>query len=81
MTAGNEIAKFVVRMPATLHAAVKDRAEKNRRSMNSEILVLLEAGMMATTTELRLPEGVTDLSGMLGDPAALHEALTKTLGN
>lgn len=54
MTAGNEIAKFVVRMPATMHAAVKARAEKNRRSMNSELLVLLEAGMQATTTEPRL---------------------------
>lgn len=81
MTAGTETAKFLTRMPAAMHAAVKARAEKNRRSMNSELLVLLEAGMMAATTELRLPEGVTNLSGMLGDPAALHEALAKTLGN
>lgn len=81
MTVGTETAKFVVRMPATLHTAVKARAEKNRRSMNSELLVLLEAGMLATTTELRLPEGVTDLSGVLGDPVALHDALARTLGN
>lgn len=39
--------QFVVRMPPGMRDQLKRRAEENRRSLNSEILVLLEAAVAA----------------------------------
>lgn len=41
------VTKFVVRMPDEMHARIKESARRNRRSMNSEMLVLLETGQLA----------------------------------
>lgn len=38
-----EYEKFIIRLPLGLKAVIKQQAEKNHRSMNSEILVALEA--------------------------------------
>jgi hypothetical protein len=42
-----EIAPFGVRMPPELKDWLKQRAERNRRSANSEILALMEQARMA----------------------------------
>ena len=36
-----------VRIPPELHALIKTSAENERRSLNSQIIVLLEAGLVA----------------------------------
>ena len=38
----SSIGPFGLRMPASLHKTVKRAAKENRRSMNSEIVVMLE---------------------------------------
>lgn len=37
--------RFIIRMPDGLRERIKSIAEQNRRSMNSEILVILERGL------------------------------------
>lgn len=37
-----EIEKFIIRLPLGLRAVIREQAERNHRSMNSEILVALE---------------------------------------
>ena len=40
-------------IPDELHAKLKDSAERNRRSLNSEILVLLESAFAAPVVDVR----------------------------
>jgi hypothetical protein len=37
-----DIVRFLLRLPAELHAEMKDMADQDRRSLHAEILVLLE---------------------------------------
>jgi plasmid stability protein len=37
--------QFVIRMPDGMRDRIKTRSEANRRSMNAEVIVLLEAAM------------------------------------
>lgn len=39
--------KFIIRFDGEQREAIKQRAEKNRRSMNAELLVLIDAGISA----------------------------------
>ena len=39
--------KFIIRFDGEQREAIKLRAEKNRRSMNAELLVLIDAGISA----------------------------------
>ena len=41
------IAPFGLRLPANLRAWLKQRAEANHRSMNSEIIAILEQALLA----------------------------------
>ena len=41
----------MVRLPPDLHAAVKRLAESQRRSMNSEIIILLELAVKAASAQ------------------------------
>ena len=40
-------------IPDDLHALLKESAERNRRSLNSEILVRLESGFTAPVVDVR----------------------------
>ncbi|WP_330287409.1 TA system antitoxin ParD family protein [Streptomyces sp. NBC_00576] len=51
---------FNVRFPEDLHARVRTQATADRRSINSEILHLIEVGLAAVSAD----------AGSLGDPAA-----------
>ncbi len=42
---GRKAEQFIVRMPPGLRDRLKQRAEENRRSLNSEIVVVLEAAV------------------------------------
>ncbi|WP_083904527.1 Arc family DNA-binding protein [Nocardiopsis kunsanensis] len=44
----DEEKRVTVRIPADLHARVAAQAKADRRSLNSEILYLLEAGLART---------------------------------
>lgn len=48
-------AKFLLRLPDDLSRAVRARATASRRSINSEMLHLLELGLLASTTSVTLP--------------------------
>lgn len=39
----NQISTFPLRLPPELRQWLKDTADKNRRAMNSEVLIILEA--------------------------------------
>jgi len=43
--AGNDVEKFVVRLPSGMRSQIADVARTNRRSMNSEIIARLEDSM------------------------------------
>lgn len=43
--------QFMVRLPDGMRDKLKELAAQNRRSMNAEIIVALEAGMQAATGE------------------------------
>ena len=51
-------------IPEELHARLKESAEKNRRSLNSEILIRLESAFSAPVVdvreELRLMKAITE---------------------
>lgn len=47
----NKPVPVMVRLPADLHAKIKRLAEIERRSMNSEIIILLESAIEATVTD------------------------------
>ena len=55
--------KFVVHMPYGLHAKYVKKAEENNRSMNSEIVLQLEKGLLEP--EETQPAGWTPQIGML----------------
>lgn len=40
--------KFIIRFDGKQREAIKSRAEKNRRSMNAELLALIDAGISVT---------------------------------
>lgn len=40
--------KFIIRFDGKQREAIKLRAEKNRRSMNAELLALIDAGISVT---------------------------------
>lgn len=42
--------RFALRIPQELHASLQKSAEKNRRSLNSEILTLLEISLGKATS-------------------------------
>lgn len=43
----NKPVPIMVRLPADLHAVIKQLAESERRSMNSQIIILLESAIEA----------------------------------
>lgn len=43
----HQIAPYGLRMPPDLHAQVKELAREKRRSMNAQIVVMLENGVTA----------------------------------
>lgn len=47
----NKPVPIMVRLPADLHAVIKQLAESERRSMNSQIIILLESAIKATVTD------------------------------
>jgi predicted transcriptional regulator len=49
--------RFPVRLPSDLHQALKTVAEKNRRSLHSEILVSLEQHVEANRHLIAAAEG------------------------
>lgn len=59
--------QFKLRIPAPMHEAVKALATRNRRSMNAQIVLMLERGLekesapTAATVEARMSE--TNLEG------------------
>lgn len=48
---------FNVRFPEDLHARVRTQATADRRSINSEILYLIEVGLAAVLTDSGAPGG------------------------
>lgn len=40
--------KFIIRFDGNQRETIKSRAEKNRRSMNAELLALIDAGISVT---------------------------------
>lgn len=43
--------RFMLRFPDGLRDCVRDRADKNERSMNSEIIFLIKKGMESTSDQ------------------------------
>lgn len=43
--------QFVVRLPGDLRARVKAQAQRNRRSMNAEIVLMIEAGLRSAVPQ------------------------------
>jgi len=62
-----EADKYVVRFPEGLRDRVKEQATRNRRSMNAEIVVAIEAAMRMTagTNALDSNPAVIDQTGAL----------------
>lgn len=52
--------QFVVRFPDGMRDSIKERADRNRRSMNSEILEILEAALGASENG----DGANSLEGV-----------------
>jgi hypothetical protein len=85
------VEKFVIRLPAGLRDQIKQISEQNRRSMNSEILMMIEGHlhsqlqneMIAANPDDGFAPGKRaeeDLKGMLEAlPADKKEALLKLL--
>lgn len=53
---------FNVRFPEDLHARVRAQATADRRSINSEILHLIEVGLTAVSADAGSPSGEPDSS-------------------
>lgn len=64
--------QFVLRFPNGIRERIREEAEQNGRSMNSEILDRLEASLEARETIQQLREEVSRLEGM-------NEALGRTV--
>ncbi len=52
-----ETVRFVLRLPAEVHEAVKALAAADRRSLNGEIVYILERYIAETRTDQQEPEG------------------------
>ncbi|WP_315986670.1 Arc family DNA-binding protein [Streptomyces sp. STR69] len=59
--------KFTLRLPEDLHQRLTGQAATDRRSLNSEMLHLLEAGLTAVA-----PETPNHPGGDSASPAPLH---------
>ena len=55
--------RFSLRLPDDLHARLAARAEADRRSLNAEILVLLEVALAAAKTARRHGGDAPELRG------------------
>ncbi|MEQ5752976.1 Arc family DNA-binding protein [Providencia rettgeri] len=64
------IERFTVRMPMGMRERIADRAEKNGRSMNSEIVQILQ-DILDGRVQYDLPDGVRD-SGISGTVDILY---------
>lgn len=49
-----------IRLPGDLRARVKVQAARNRRSMNAEIVLMIEAGLESTPSDLSSCSGQTE---------------------
>lgn len=58
-----EFAYASLRLPADLKVAIEKRAAANRRSVNGEITVLLEAAVAAEGHKLPVPAGGAPAAG------------------
>lgn len=52
--------RFMLRLPGDLRARVKAQAQRNRRSMNAEIVLMIEAGLERTPSDLSSCSGQTE---------------------
>ncbi len=52
--------KYIIRFPDGLRARVKAQAQHNRRSMNAEIVLMIEAGLERTPSDLSSCSGQTE---------------------
>lgn len=76
------IERFTVRMPMGMRERIADRAEKNGRSMNSEIVQILQ-DILDGRVQYDLPEGVRDsgISGTVDILSANKELLHEQASN
>lgn len=87
------VEKFVIRLPAGLRDQIRQISEQNRRSMNSEILMMIEGNIQSQLQQEMITANPNDgfapgkreeedLKGMLEAlPADKKEALRKLLVN
>jgi hypothetical protein len=47
-----DVVRFLLRLPPDLHTELKDMAERDRRSLHAEILVILEEAAAARREQL-----------------------------
>ncbi|VCU70842.1 Arc-like DNA binding domain protein [Pigmentiphaga humi] len=47
--------KFMLRFPGGMRARLKAQAARNRRSMNAELIILIEAGLQSATVNRSNP--------------------------
>lgn len=74
------IEKFVIRLPKGLRNKIKHLSEKNRRSMNSEIIMVLEQHIQQNLAE-KAAMFDADLSAHLGELQFHAEAAGERSGN
>ncbi|MEX6122952.1 Arc family DNA-binding protein [Providencia hangzhouensis] len=76
------IERFTVRMPMGMRERIADRAEKNGRSMNSEIVQILQ-DILDGRVQYDLPDGVRDsgISGTVDILSANKELLHEQASN
>ncbi|MBQ0317337.1 MULTISPECIES: Arc family DNA-binding protein [Providencia] len=76
------IERFTVRMPMGMRERIADRAEKNGRSMNSEIVQILQ-DILDDRVQYDLPDGVRDsgISGTVDILSANKELLHEQASN
>lgn len=82
------VEKFVIRLPSGLRTKLKQLSEQNRRSMNAEIIMVLEKHIRQSLEGMELPDGVDaaeltakQLTDMLDSlPPEKKEALLELLG-
>ena len=56
-----ELAKFVLRLPPSLHKKIKRRAKANNTSMNKEITHILSESFSTTTMDKKLTDLIARL--------------------
>ncbi|MEW2115357.1 toxin-antitoxin system HicB family antitoxin [Streptomyces sp. NPDC005474] len=57
--------KFTLRIPEELHARLTAQAAADRRSLNAEILHLLEASLSAAEETIKRPDGDRSIPALL----------------